>query len=48
MGNIDKHNVTTAMEENMIPLVPPGGANRVIDIDFSPDWLVSDATVEAH
>ena len=38
VGSIDEHEHSVAMEENMIPLAPPGADSPIIDIDFYPDW----------
>ena len=35
---MDEHDHSVALEENMIPLAPPGADSPLIDIDFYPDW----------
>ena len=38
VGSVDHHTHSEALEENMIPLAPPGATSPIIDIDFYPDW----------
>ena len=38
VGSLDEHSHSEALEENMIPLAPPGADPPIIEIDFYPDW----------
>ena len=39
-GNILGHNRDAELEDNLLPLSPPGVQPSVISIGFYPDWLV--------
>ena len=45
VGSLDEHSHSEALEENMIPLAPPGADPPIIEIDFYPDWSESTCTL---
>lgn len=38
-GNILGHNRDAELEDNLLPLTPPGVQPSIISIGFYPDWL---------